>query len=727
MALEGRQKLQITRTLQDTKKCITPLFLIDYRGSKIRAGTSNKDILAQTRMQTTKHILLTGGGTAGHVNPALAIGSVLSSADTHFLFVGVRGRVEEEVVPREGIPIKYVRASGLPSGFSLRLVKFGADLLLGILQSVLILLRFRPQIIIGTGGYVSAPVIMAASLLRKLHLLESRVFIHEQNAVPGKLNQLMGRFAHRVLVTFPETLSFFPQCGTVVGYPLRRRISRVGREEARQKASVQIPDGRKVVLAFGGSQGSRTINRALVDALRHLLPYRERLFIIHGAGLFRGAGYNSMADTEARLRRSYDEKQLKEIEDFYTYRDFFHDIEFLYALSDLVVVRGGAGSLNEISAMGLPALIIPKANLPADHQVMNARAMERAGGAEILYEQIAPVDGKLSEWVDGKILAEKLLSILEDESCLGRMRERSASFLNHNALDLIGRLIRGEETGQEQVPASIVDKSGAKPLPGNRALLLRLEKASSRYRAAYRPEMVISRPQDLEYLKNRACALLIHPAWQERNLGIKLLGLLHAKEKIPVLLAIFHDRKPASLLKRLFGGDFEQVGFIRRNVIAALERINEINPDVERALLSGLADPYYEVRAESARAAAFFGSRLSYPGGFVSALLQLLTDTNIDVCTAAAEALGKIGSEHDALPALLKLWDSRFWKFRAAVLRGILYLVDRGKIAHLEDLEAEVPKFILTSTDFAPRFEIKAVYRQVIESVSRKKEERAGQ
>jgi UDP-N-acetylglucosamine--N-acetylmuramyl-(pentapeptide) pyrophosphoryl-undecaprenol N-acetylglucosamine transferase len=678
-------------------------------------------------MQKTKHILLTGGGTAGHINPALAIGSVLASADARFLFVGVRGRVEEEIVPREGIPIKFVRASGVPSGLSLELVKFGANLLVGILQSIGILLRFRPEIIIGTGGYVSAPVIMAASLLRKLHLLSSRVFIHEQNAVPGKLNRLMGRFAHRVLVTFPETLSFFPESGVVAGYPLRRRIARISREEARQKASLRIPEGRKVVLVFGGSQGSRTINRALVDALQYLLPYRDQLFIIHGAGLFKGAGYNSMADTEERLHRLYSEQQLKEIESFHAYRSFFHDIELLYALSDLVVARGGAGSLNEISAMGLPALIIPKANLPGDHQVMNARAMERAGGAEILYEQIAPVEGELSEWVDGRVLAEKLLSLLQDESHLQKMREHSGAFLNRDALVLIGRLIHGEDAHLQpdaSLPATVPDDT---PLPGNRALLAHLEKAHSKYRTAYRPDMVISRPQDLAYLRNRASALLIHPAWQERNLGVKLLGLLHATEKVPALLTLFHDKKPVSLLKRLLGGDFEQVGFIRRNAISALVRMNEINAGVEKALLAGLTDPYYEVRAESANAVAFFGNKFSPTSDFIAALLPLLTDKNIDVCVAAAEALGKIGGEHDALPALLGLWDSRLWKFRAAVLRGILHMVDRGQVTHLEILETQVPRFILTSTDFAPRFEIKTAYRQLMESVSRKKEERVAQ
>ena len=678
-------------------------------------------------MQTAKRILLTGGGTAGHVNPALAIGSVLASADTRFLFVGVRGRVEEEVVPREGIPIKYVRASGFPGSISPELVKFCVNLAVGVLQSIFILLRFRPEIIIGTGGYVSAPVVMAAALLRRLHLCNARVFIHEQNAVPGKLNRLMGRFAYRVLVTFPETLAHFPKHGVLVGYPLRKRITRLSREEARQKVDLGVPAGRKIILVFGGSQGSRTINRALVDSLGHLLPYRDRLYIVHGVGLFKSPEYNSMSDTEARLRRLYSAEQLKEIEGFYTYRAFFHNIELLYALSDLVVARGGAGSLSEISAMGLPALIIPKSNLPGDHQVMNARSMERAGGAEILYEQIDPLNGTLSEWIDGKVLAQKLLSLIGDDTRLKVMREHSGSFLNQDALIHIERIIRGDGAGAEINPRIPADTPGNISLPGNRALLVLLEKSFEKHKAAYKPDGVIPRPQDLEYLKNRASALLIHPKWQERNLGVKLLGLLHAREKIPALLTLFYDRKPAPILKRLMGGDFEQVGFIRRNIITAMGRMNEISPEIEKALIIGLEDPYYEVRAESAQAAAFFGRRLNSPNSLIAVLLKLLTDKNIDVSVAAAEALGKIGGEFDALPALLGLWDSRLWKLRAAVLRGILHLVERGEVAHLEILEAQVPRFILTSTDFAPQFEIKTAYRRLMDSVSRKKEKRTAQ
>jgi UDP-N-acetylglucosamine--N-acetylmuramyl-(pentapeptide) pyrophosphoryl-undecaprenol N-acetylglucosamine transferase len=684
----------------------------------------------QVGMQPIKRILLTGGGTAGHVNPALAIGSALAAPDTRFLFVGVRGRVEEEVVPREGIPIKFVRASGYPSGLSPELIKFGFNLLIGTIQSVFILLRFRPEVIIGTGGYVSAPVIMAASMLRKIGLSRARIFIHEQNAVPGKLNRLMGRFAHQVFVTFPETLSFFPETGVLSGYPLRRRIARISPEEARQKLSIKIPEGRKIILVFGGSQGARTINRALVDALGSLLPYRNSLFIIHGVGLFKSGNYNALEDTEKRLQRLYSEEEREAIKEFYFHSEFFHDIENLYAISSLVVARGGAGSLNEISAMGLPALIIPKSNLPGDHQVMNARSMERAGGAEILYEQIASVNGQLSENIDGKVLAEKLLAMIQDESRLREMSRLNCSFLNQDALVKIERHIRGLKSERPQDSNLQGQGMAIRPqdsLPGNRTLLSLLEKAWEKQKKFYKPENIISRPQDLEYLKNRASALLIDPAWQNRNLGVKLLGLLDAKEKIPALLTIFFERKPVSFVKRLLGGDFEQVGFIRRNAIISLVRLNELAPGVEKAILLGLQDPYYEVRAEAARAAAYFGARLSSPDSFISGLLRLLTDPTIDVTVAAAEALGNLGGERDVLPALLGLWDSRLWKIRAAVLRGIGHLVDRGTVANLKMLEEQAPRFILTSTDFTPQFEIKAAYRNLMESVFREKEKRPAQ
>ena len=672
----------------------------------------------------TRRVLLTGGGTAGHVNPALAIGSALKSDETEFLYVGVRGRVEEEIVPREGIPIEFVRATAYPGGHPFKMAGFLGNLTLGVCKAVFILKRFRPEVIVGTGSYVAAPVLIAAAILKKIKLLKSRVFLHEQNAVHGKLNRVMARFADRILVTFPETLNHFKGKGELVGYPLRRRITAVPRDDARQKIDFTINHGRRIVFVFGGSQGSRVMNRALADALKHLIPYRDKLHIIHGVGLYKSPEYDAVADTGERLRR-YDAVQLAIIESFYTWRPYFYDIQNLYSVSDLVIARGGAGSLNEISAMSLPALIIPKSNLPGNHQVMNARAMERAGCAEILYEQLSQIDGRITEYIDGKVLADKIVFLALDDARLHEMRLKSRSFLNQDALARISAIVLAEtprnilqKADTVAIPAASEDKS---PVDNNK-LLNRLEKEHKKDPASYNVNNIISRAEDVEFYKSRADALLISTEWQKRNLGVKLLGLLDARERIPILLAMFKERKRVSMLKRLFGGDFEQVGFIRRNIVSALIRLDDLTLEVESALLEGFRDPYYEVRAECAKAASHFNERITARAHFISELAATLNESNLDVSAAAAEALGKLGEECDALPALLNLCDTKYWRLRAAALRGIFYLVERGRVSDLKKMKAQAQQFILTSTDFKPHFEIKHAYHELMKTLSGKKE-----
>lgn len=669
-------------------------------------------------VKTTDRILLTGGGTAGHVNPALAIGAALAGEGSETLFVGVRGRAEEQVVPREGIPIRFVRASGFPGARpSPALARFLLDLAVGTLQAAGILLRFRPDVIVGTGGFASAPVTFAATALRKLGLLRARVFVHEQNAVPGKLNRLVGRFAEKVFVTFPETLSLFPGNGAVTGYPLRKRIGHVTPGEARSRLDFEVPEGRTVVFAFGGSQGSRSLNRGLVDALGDLLPHADRLFVVHGTGLFKGAGYDAGADTAARLAARYSQEERERIATFYVSRSYFHDIASVYAVSDLVVVRGGSGSLNEVARMGIPALVVPKANLPGDHQVANARALERAGGAEVLYEETVLRDGHLVEELDGGLLARRVLALAEDPGRLAEMSRRGRDVLGLDAAAEIAHHVR-HGRGSGDVDPTLVP---APAVVSNAALLARLEKAAAAAGRGYRAEDHVE-PRDLPWFRSRAASLLVNEAWEARNLGVKLLGLLDAREKVPLLLALLADRTPAPLFRRLLGGDFAQVGFVRRNAFAALARLGVVDAGVEEALLAGLSDPYWEVRAEAARTAARFAGRLERRAEVVAALVAGLSDPNLEATAAAAEALGILGGEEDALPALLALADYRFWKVRAAALRGVLSLVERGEVRDRERLVEALPSFLLTSTDFRPQFEMKLSYRRVLEALSRGKE-----
>ena len=669
-------------------------------------------------MKKGTRILLTGGGTAGHVNPALAIGAALAEPGGETLFVGVRGRAEEQVVPREGIPIRFVRASGFPGARpSLALARFLLDLSIGTLQAAAILLSFRPDVIVGTGGFASAPVIFAATLLKKLGLSKARVFVHEQNAVPGKLNRLVGRFAEKVFVTFPETLSLFPGNGALTGYPVRRRLGHVTPEEARSRLDVPVPEGRTVVFAFGGSQGSRSLNRSLVDALGELLPHADRLFVVHGTGLFKGTGYDAQADTEARLAARYPADVRERISTFYAARSYFHDIASAYALADLVVIRGGSGSLNEVARLGIPALVVPKANLPGDHQVANARALERAGGAEVLYEETVLENGHLTEVLDGGLLARRILALADDPGRRAEMSRKGRDVLGVDAAAEIAHHVKHGK-GSGEIDPTLVP---APTVVSNATLLSRLEKAAAAAGRGYRPGDVVE-PRDLAWFRSRAASLLVRDEWEARNLGVKLLGLLDAKEKVPLLLALLADRTPAPLVHRLLGGDYVQVGFIRRNVVSALARLDVVDADVESALLAAFSDPYWEVRAEAARTAARFASRLERRGEIVAALVKGLSDRNLEAAATAAEALGVLGGETDALPALLGLSDYRFWKVRAAALRGVLALVERGEAGDRKRLEKVLPSFLLTSTDFRPQFEMKLSYRRVVEALSRGKE-----
>ncbi len=658
-------------------------------------------------------ILLTGGGTGGHVNPCLAIAEGIKQREpeSRFLYVGVRGKAEAVIVERSGYPLRFVKAMGFPGlRPSLRLLKFLFGLLVGMSQSIVILLGFAPRWIVATGGYVSAPIIFTGLLLRLLRIAPVQIFVHEQNSVPGLFNAVIGRWADRVLLTFPQTMSLFPKNGVVVGYPVRDSIALKSREAALANLPVDISPDRKVAFVFGGSQGSRTINRGIVDALRHLLPHHQQWFVIHGMGFMHSNDYHAVEDTENRLQASYSEQEREILKTCYYRQDYFHNIGDVYAVSDLVVCRSGAGSLNEISRLAKPALLIPKANLPGDHQVMNARAMKHAGAVEILFEDTVVEDGQVLEKVAGQVLAERIWGLLQDPQKLAGMSANSGRFLRKHAIERILSQLYRDKSFSDGVGLQTV---AHRPLLSNQQLLQKLESAYNKNAAAFDPLQEIGDADDLIYCRHRAAALLSHPGWQDRNLGVKLVGLTRYREKIPTLLHMLVDRTPVSWVKKRLGGDFVQVGFIRRNIAQALRVLDVINNEVEQHLLVAIDDPYYEVRAQVCRTAAHFSASLAGKEVWLTALLKRLQDESFEVLVEAARAIGELGVDGRALDALLELRNAFRWQVRDAALQGVKRLLERRIICPSGDLLERVSHFVLTATDFRPHFSIKDSYRSI--------------
>ena len=356
-------------------------------------------------MEAFSRILLTGGGTAGHVNPALAIGRALGDERTAFLYVGVRGRAEADIVPRDGIPIRFVRASPYPGARpSFAWPGFLFNLAVGTAQALGIIRSFAPDLIVGTGGLRVGPDdVRRRDPAAAAPPVRARVRPRaERGAGPAEPAR---RPARRPRVR-DRSRRRWPRFRRTASWPATRCGGASSRRTARRRAprsTSDVPPGRQVVFAFGGSQGARTINRAVVDALGSLLPQQDRLFVIHGTGLRRdGGSRDADAETRSRLAQRYSEEERRAIDGFYVARPYFHNIEQVYALADLVVVRGGAGTLNEVAALGLPAIVVPKINLPGEHQVMNARALAAGGGAAVLYEETRNEDGHAVEWLDGQ-------------------------------------------------------------------------------------------------------------------------------------------------------------------------------------------------------------------------------------------------------------------------------------------------------------------------------------
>lgn len=350
--------------------------------------------------KSSVRIVLAGGGTGGHVYPVLEIHRLLREAlgPGETLYLGTRGRAEELIVPRFSIPIHFVPSAPVSGVGPLGLVRAAAKITVGTALAKWELLRFRPDLVLASGGYASAPACLAAFLLRPI--LGAPLVIHEQNVVPGLMNRLGARIADLLMASFPETAAQLPPGRCVVtGYPVRAEVL-AARDRDTCRATLGLPIGSPVLLVFGGSMGSRSLNRLMAAALPGLLRLPDGLTVVHAAGMG-GGEYWAWEETTADLAAASPPGTIWEREGegltarfpggvTYRLRPYLHDLPDHLAAADLVVCRGGAGTVSEIAAAGRAAIVVPKRGLPGNHQEANAAALAARGACEVLLEHPLP-------------------------------------------------------------------------------------------------------------------------------------------------------------------------------------------------------------------------------------------------------------------------------------------------------------------------------------------------
>ncbi|MCB2212689.1 UDP-N-acetylglucosamine--N-acetylmuramyl-(pentapeptide) pyrophosphoryl-undecaprenol N-acetylglucosamine transferase [bacterium] len=671
-------------------------------------------------------VVLTGGGSGGHVSPMLAVAEALRELEptADLRYIGVRNGLEADLVPRANIPIRFAPAIGMP-GLSLSpaMFKFLFTLLGGVLAATVHLIAYRPHVIVASGGFASAPAVFASAFLRGLTfgLWRIPVYLHEQNAVPGRMNSAAARIARQVGVVHAVSLNRLPHAvNEVVGYPVRAGFASVDRATARRELG--IPDDAEYVVVTGGSQGARTINRAVVDALPFLAD-RPKLWLTHSTGAMKGRGYDAVGDTRSRLETISRKPQ------HYRVTDYLHDMPLHLAAADLAVIRGGAGSLFEVCTQGLPALVIPKANLPGDSQVANARELAARGAIELLYEEPAFVDSGFIEVVPGELMAEKITALLDDPARRRELSEQAKAAFDRRAANRIAKRvvalaksIRAIDVENDSTPTS-AESLTETALPDSPTALRRYAEQvmGVRYERAFAHGPIrdweLEKLDDLAYFRYRGAALLAHSHWSMRNEGIKLLALTRHRDKLGLVLHVLTDRTPAPKLHRMLGGDFAQVGFVRRNAVNALSFMGVVNADVRAAIVTALDDPYYEVRSATLkliRSMIKDGHNLADNPEIVSRVRKLTRDRNLEVHWEALHAFGFVGAPEDVLATNRAYAVTGKTPLREAVLRSYHALLDRydGETNKpwREQLSDDIDHFAITSLAFHPHFPLKERY-----------------
>ena len=364
-----------------------------------------------------QRVIFTCGGTAGHVNPAIALAQLAleKNPEVRILFVGAERGLEKDLVPKAGYEFKTVHISSFhrsfkPAELRHNLISVG-NLLRAPGEARAILRAFRPDAVVGTGGYASYPMVKAAAKMK------IPTAVHESNAVPGLTTQMLENYASRIMVGFESCRKHYrrPEKVVVTGTPVRSDFFSMTKAEA--KRALGVDDGRPLIVSFWGSLGASGMNRRMADFLA-LEAAKQPFHHIHGAGkqgcpmmleLLRERGVDLGACPALQLR------------------EYIYDMAPVMRAADLVICRAGASTISELTALGTPALMVPSPYVTNNHQEKNARALEEAGGAAVLLEPEC----------SGQSLFQAACNILHDETRLRGMEASMAALGIRDAAERI--------------------------------------------------------------------------------------------------------------------------------------------------------------------------------------------------------------------------------------------------------------------------------------------------
>jgi len=317
-------------------------------------------------------VLISGGGTGGHINPALAVGQKvrMEEPDGAVLFVGGKNSLESELIPKEGFEFKAVTAKFLRRKITLDNIKTLFASAKGVMESIKIIKEFKPDIVVGTGGYVSGPVVLAACI-KKIPTL-----ILEQNVYPGVTNRLLSRIADKVGISFEEAREYFPEKVRhklfMAGNPVRKDILAADRIKSRARYNLRPED--VFIYSFGGSGGQLSLNEAIIDVIKQYNGHKN-VKILHVTGKKLHDSFMEELNKSIKLHGNIEIK------------DYMYEAHLALSAADIVIGSAGAITIAEITAIGVPSILIPKTYTAENHQVYNARALEKEGAALVILEK----------------------------------------------------------------------------------------------------------------------------------------------------------------------------------------------------------------------------------------------------------------------------------------------------------------------------------------------------